>query len=342
MTRPRSLLVLLVLALTAAACGTDTAVSRQTLRYGYAPGDTITYDASGTVKGTMHFEGELEPGVDEGDLALDVAFGARVGYAVTEGDDPTLSVVRITQEITRFDGSVDAMGDTQTMTLDDLDGMLPTVVEITIDEVGTIVGVTIDGEPLPTGGDTLGGLGMLGALGDLGGLGSQLISPHHLGPQFPDGAVGVGDEWTTDASDGPLGLSFDQEVRNRIGAEETIGERSTLRIDTTTSTPAAQLGIAELLSGLLGGLEGSDTEDLGMDPAAMGEFLQAMGIEMLLTISANEGTATTWFDPQDGIVVRHEGTAPFGMAVTVSGIPDTDDVALDLAFTLTETLDLVE
>ncbi|HSG79326.1 MAG TPA: hypothetical protein VLD62_07090 [Acidimicrobiia bacterium] len=340
MTRLRALIAIVVLGLVAAACGSDSGADRRLLRYGYAPGDSLTYDLSGSVVGSLRIEGPIEPGVDQADLDLDLTLGARLGYAVSEGEDPTQSVVRITQQLTSLSGSVSGMGEERQLSLADLGEMPPTTVEVVIDETGAVVSATIDGQALPLGG--LGDLGGLGALGDLESLGGQFLGPQHLGPLFSDEPVGVGDDWTIDGSVAPFGLDFPQEATHRIAAEETVGARSVVRIESELTTGPIEFGLADLVGALGGQLGELGDEEFGLDPEQLAAFFEALGLQVSLDLAQSEGTATTWFDPAGGIVVRHDGTTPFDLSVSVAGIPDVGDIAADLTMTVTQSLTLVE
>ncbi|MDX1691650.1 MAG: hypothetical protein R3290_11575 [Acidimicrobiia bacterium] len=347
MIRSRALFAIAAIALVAAACGTGSG-DAQVLRYGYAPGDALTYDVSAAVEGGLTVQGPLEPGVTEGSADIDVAVDMRVGYEVLEGDDPTISVVRITQEFTGLSGSVSGMGEDRTLSDADLEGLEPITVEISVDETGEIVSASVDGQEVPL--DRMLDFGALseGGLDDFAGLGSQLLNPGHFGPELPTDAVGVGDEWTTEKTSAPLGLDVSQQTTHRIAGEETVGGRTTLRIESTVTTEALELGLAELLEGFLGDLEGGLGGDLGGDddfgfaPEDVAAFLEAMGLELRFVLAGSEGTATTWFDPADGLVVRHTATNPVDLSVSVTGIPDTGDVSLDAEFTITQDATLVE
>lgn len=346
MTRFRVLIAIVVLGLVAAACGSDADADRRLLRYGYAPGDSLTYDMTGSVIGSLHVEGPIEPGVEQADVDLDVSLGARLAYQVTEGPDPTQSVVRITQQLTSLSGSVSGMGEDQQLSLADLGEVPPMTIELVIDEVGTVVSATIDGQELPLGelGD-LGGLGGLGGLGDLGALeslGGQFLGPQHLGPLFSDDPVGVGDDWTIDGSAAPFGLDFPQQATHRIAAEETIGARSVVRIESELTTGPVDLGLADLVGALGGQLGDVGDDEFGLDPEQLAAFFEALGLQVSLDLARSDGTATTWFDADDGIVVSHDGTTPFDLSVSMIGIPDVGDIAMDLTMTVTQSLTLVE
>lgn len=340
MTRLRLLTAIVALGLVAAACGSDSGADRRQLRYGYAPGDSLTYDLAGTVTGSLHVEGPLEPGVEEADVDLDLSIEARLGYDISEGSDPTLSVVRITQQITSLAGSVSGMGEDEEFSLDDVGEMPPSTVELVIDEQGTILSATVDGQSLPLG--DLPDLGGLGALGDLESLGGQFLGPQHLGPLLPDEPVGVGDEWTIDGSTAPFGIDFPQEATSRITAEEIVGARSTLRIESAVALGPLSLGLAELAEALFGQLGDLGDEDFGLEPEQLGAFLEALGLQVTFDLTRSDGSATTWFDPADGIVVRHDGTTPFAMSVAMAGIPEVGDLSLDLEMTVIQSLTLVE
>jgi hypothetical protein len=291
-----------------AACGDEGAGDGQLLRYGYQPGTTLTYDLSTGITGTLDIEGDFEPETGSLDVALDMDTDAVLRYEFAEGTEPDLLDLTLTMEITGLGGTMDAQGETRQLSLDELgEELRPIEAVFTIDDQGTIVSASVDGQPLPT--DLLEGLGASPTV---------LLTPQHFGPQLPEEPVSVGDRWETESVVSRFGFEVTTRGEHLVAAEETVGGRSTLRIESTVETTPLELGMADLLAATA--QEGEEVDQEMVD--LMVEFFESLGGELRADVAGSTSTMTTWFDPADGVVVKFELTQPQAADVAMQGVPE--------------------
>jgi hypothetical protein len=313
--RRTAIIVIAMLASVFAACGDEGAGDGQLLRYGYQPGTTLTYDMSTGVTGTLDVEGDFEPETGSLDVALDMDADAVLRYEFTEGSEPDLLDLTLTMEITGLGGTMDTQGETRNLSLDELgEELRPIEAVFTIDDQGQIVGAAVDGQPLPT--ELLEGLGASPTL---------LLTPQHFGPELPEDPVAVGDRWETESVVSRFGFEVTTRGEHRVAAEEAVGGRSTLRIESTVETTPLDLGMADLLAATA--QEGEEVDQEMVD--LMVEFFESLGGELRAEVAGSTSTMTTWFDPAAGVVVKFEFTQPQAADVAMQGVPEMGgDLAL--------------
>jgi hypothetical protein len=305
--RRTAIIGIVLLAASFAACGEEGA-GGQLLRYGYQPGTTLTYDLSTDVTGTLAIEGDFEPETGALDVALDMDAGAVLRYEFSEGSEPDLLDLKLTMELTDLGGTMDGQGETRELTLDELgEELRPIEALFTIDDQGKIVAAAVDGQPLPT--ELLEGLGTSPTV---------LLTPQHLGPELPEDPVAVGDLWETESVVSRFGFDVTTRGEHRVAAEETVGGRSTLRIESTVETTPLDLGMADLLAATA--QEGEEVDQEMVD--LMVEFFETLGGELRAEVAGSTSTMTTWFDPADGVVVRFELAQPQAADVAMQGVPE--------------------
>jgi hypothetical protein len=311
--RRTAIIVIVLLAAVVAACGDEGAGDGRLLRYGYQPGTTLTYDLGTAVTGTLDVEGDFETG--SLDVALDMDADAVLRYEFAEGAEPDLLDLTLTMEITDLGGTMDEQGVTRDLSLDEVgDELQPIEAVFTIDDQGKVVAAAVDGQPLPTA-----------LLEGLGASPTLLLTPQHFGPELPEDPVAVGDRWETESVVSRFGFDVTTRGEHLIAAEETVGGRSTLRIESTVETTPLELGMADLLAAMA--QEGEEVDQEMVD--LMVEFFESLGGELQAEVAGSTSTMTTWFDPADGVVVKVEITQPQAADVAMKGVPEMGgDLAL--------------
>jgi len=290
--------IALVLAL--AACGE--AGGGRMLRYGDEPGTTRSYDVTATVTGSTTFEGDAAEGGPL-EAAIDMTTGYRLGYAFEEDAAPEDLLLTMSIEVTDLDGTVSAFGDSQELSIEDL-GTQPPPMVVTIDDRGTVVGITEGQQALPTE--------MLDALGSAP---AALLTPQHFGPEFPEEPVGIGDAWTTDATVSRFGFAIETHGEHRVVAEEQVEGRPTLRIESTIDTSPTELSMEDLLRAMAQPGEEIDQDQIDL----LVSMFETLGGELSASVAGSTTTMTTWFDPEAGVVVRLESTQPQAADLAMHG-----------------------
>ena len=175
-----------------------------------------------------------------------------------------------------------------------------------------MLAVSVDGQQVDLG--NLYGGSQFGALG---------TGTPFLGPELPQGSVSEGDTWSA---------SFDTEFVP--GKEITVAADSRVLavegdvyvIETETTTGAIEMTMADLLTA-------SSTEDVDMT-----ELLALGDMSMSMTMGANTGKSTVWFDAARGIPVRQEWSGGATMSMTMAA--DGESGAMDMEMDFSGTLEL--
>ena len=299
-----------VLALLLAACGNPEDQS-QALRYGYDAGDELVYDT----EMSMQFDTDIVGGpVEEqlpGSFALGADLVATTRYLVAEGADAGTFAVTMSLDALEF-SSVEMTMAGEELTFTDpalmnaaLEGQDDFLGDVTfvVDEQGTVRSIEVDGQNLNVdellGADPFSGM-------------SQGMP--FLGPQLAEGAVAVGDSWSSTWSS-PMAPGVEEvevTATHRFAAIEDLEGREVYRIESVTETARVEFNSEDLLSG--GDFGGQELSPSDLEGLATGN------VEM--AIVTDPGTATVWFDPVEGITVRQAWTAGARVVVSVTGFED--------------------
>ena len=351
--RVRVLALSAVLLLVAAACGDDSGGGGEAseLRHTLQAGSTFVYDSEMALDFEIDLEipPELLEGADfefePGDrITLDLVVGFDVTVEVEDGPEADQRLVRVTQIPTSLAGGAEFGGETIEFDLEhdgtSLSGTITTNGEVEevsgsedlfgdlgmgdASEVATEYVITDRGEVVSFSfGDdpALGDLD-LEAFGALGELMSANLAAPVFGPVFPEGAVGVGSDWSDSTTIGEGALTLERSESHEVAASEERQGRETLRIESRVTTSGIEIGLgdlAELLSGLdTGGVEG----ELDVDPEQMVQLLELLGVEFTFAIDSNTATSTTWFDQAAGRVVELTTAAPVNLSLELRGFPE--------------------
>lgn len=332
--RFRIALAMSLLALVAASCGADSegaapGVGAAMLRYGYDPGERLSYDVDQVLDMRMTADGGgAAVGAFDADMIMDVT--QRLDYRIDEGPQPDTIEVTIDQRITDGSATMTAMGQTEFLTLAEL-GPMASRITLVLDATGGLVEIAVDGRALPTD-----------LFGDFPGLGmGSMAQPGHLGPEFPDRPVGLGDRWVTQGSSDTMGFEFFQRTENEITDFEEIDGRRTMRVDSVVTIAPIDMSFDDLMDAAMTAGSAMDPSiDAAQMDAAM-EMFDSLGIEMNIHMDEIRMDMVSWFDPTDGIVVRLEFTSPMTMELAMKGIPDAGDITMSMKMDIEQTMVLV-
>lgn len=288
------------------------------LTYGYQPDEVLVYELS--LQQQLDVTADGDPGAfGEEDLPLEVDLDQRIDtvmtYAVAEGPEPGTRELTITAEFSDLQISGTANGEPFDPNEDtfEFDVLEPVNATVVVDESGRVLSLTTpDGETIP--------------LGDVGGLQSfgtdQLGRP--LGPVFPDGQVEVGDTWTEEESvEGPAGEPLVTRSSHSVVAAEVLDGHEVLVIESEFESDGFEFDLAELFAAFFAGF-GEMAEEMGGEGSddVQDELDQMLAdFEFLIIAEPATGTATTWFDPEAGIVRKAEQSNLVGIGMRFRG-PD--------------------
>jgi hypothetical protein len=338
-------LVFAALAFLTAACGEGATTSGDgvVLRYGYQPGDQLSYDMNLSMDMVMSGTGDLElPTGNDFDATMSADLSARADFTAEEGPDP--DTVKLTTAVVFLDGggTIEGFGTTEEIPFADVIDQMPAIdAEVILDTQGEIIEMSVGGQTIPPG--VLEGLGILNGSSGFGAFDTGQM----FGPALPDGPVSVGTAWSDETSMDLLGMSIRTTVASEVTAVETVAGRETYRIESTQTTDPIDLDLRDLLAGIQDlGPELAATMGEGMtadDLDAMLGGLNAQGIELTMHMDRNVTRSTTWFDAAAGVAVRVEANSePAHLGIEARNVPGTGDVSMSIEMTMTMTMELVD
>jgi hypothetical protein len=374
--RVRFFALTVALLLVLSACGGNDGGERQELSYSLDPGTTLSYDTELGIDMTVELDvpADLLEGLGGGEIGssldltepitIDMVIGLDMDLAVAEGDSEGLREVTVTLLPSSLVGSFAAGGETSEFDLAIVDGEVtgtvttngeteevggaedlpddlgidpstldePAVVVFVIDAEGTIVDVEAEGDAME-----LGDLGDITTFTEFSA--NSLLVPI-TGPAFPDEAVGVGSDWSTDITIGEGTLSLDRETTYEIAASEERQGRESLRIEAEGVMSGLELDLADIVQ-LLTELVPPDP-DAEIDPAQTLALLEAFGVQVGFELRPTTESSTLWFDAAAGVVVEMDTTTSISLDAEVSGVPDMGDIAVAVDGSVTQKLVLDE
>lgn len=313
--RQRSLLVAVLVVLSAAGCGagpdpaTGAVTQARALAYSLTGDEVLTYHTDLEMSATTTFGQELrsiDPSMPS-TMDMDMEMGMDVTYQIGDGPEPgSYRVAMTTSNLELVSGAVE-MGD-ERLDLSDLpqgdldaafDAQMPEFVYV-IDEKGDVVSVEVDGMSFDVG-------GLMSGTSTGGFSGGQLF-----GPELPEGEVNIGDTWTT-SSEQQYGeaVVLTEETHEILRTEEHNGF-TTWVIKTESKTGAYTISWDDIVAMYedLGGIDQID----GMDE-------MPPSFQMAMRSSPASTTMTTWLDPETGRAVGMELIAFVSMTMEMGGIP---------------------
>jgi hypothetical protein len=323
----------IVAALTVSACGAEAGAppeGARIARYAYQPGDSLAYDVEQGMSMTMEGSGEPSLGAIL-DAAMDMSAVAMISYDFAEGPEPDIVELTITTTLLDGGATMTQMGYTEAIPLGQYADTMTTTMVLLLDAQGKLLSAEIDGQPLPT--DLLNGLEGFGAM--------TTSQPQHIGPELPDGPIGVGSTWTTDQTVGAFGFAMRQRGEHAVVAEEFVDGRTTWKIESIVTTAPTEVDLVAMLremmeSGL--GAEGGDADDAALSLS----LFESLGVEMDMRLDESRTDTTVWFDPEAGIVVRSIMASEMSLDMAMRGIPDAGDMEISMDMTMTQSMDLAE
>ena len=315
-------IALVALSMVAAACGEEAQQSGGGLvldnpdqvfdiqpavfSYGFGDIDTLTYDTS--ITGDISFDADYGPDAsfkDSGTIFME----AVIIYSVADGPDPDTYEITVDTEMESFGmAGFETMSAGQEVSAEDLgiglDAFIPEITMV-VDAQGNALSAAADGVAIPT--DFMGG----DFSGLTGNAGTQLF-----GPAFPEDQLTVGSTWTDEETTdipgfGPWTITTD----NEVVATDVVDGRETIVIQSTAKAPALVMNLADMMAGL------EEMEPLLGDEFSGAEFDDLMtsmmqGMEMDIRMELVTMKTTSWFDFNDGIVVRTQ--ADMGMIMVMN------------------------
>lgn len=313
------------------------------LAYAYEPDSSLTYQVDLDQQITMFADGDAEA-MDSGEeLPLDAQLGvvasSLMTYDVYPGPEEGTYEVVITADFSEADvnGTVngESISDLEEGSLTgDLASLEPISSSVIIDEAGNIIS--------ESGAD----LDVFGSgLGELGGLATDELG-RPVGPVFPtDKPLTVGDTWSeTVTEEGPNGEQISASVTYTVIDAQTIGDATTLVIEGVSETDAIDIDFTEFFRAFFEGFASLGGEEGGELPPEMEEMLDQL--EFRISIAPSSSVATTWFDPDSGLVRRVESESSVSMTMVFRGPDETtgEVVGFEMEMTLDQeaTIALVE
>ena len=324
--------VVVAIALVATACAEGPAESAppdtgdpesligETLRYGISDGTVLVYDMTMDMEMITDMSGAFVDQGAMGPIEMDMELAASTQYAIEDGIEEGTYLVSMSFEELSFDslsmkmGGEDLMAGMEGMLDDSMSAEMAGLSEMkfVIDDQGQMLAVSVDGQQVDIG--NLYGGSQFGALG---------TGTPFLGPELPQGNVSAGDTWsaTFDTEFVP-GKDITVTANSRVLAVEG----DVYVIETETNTDAIEMTMADLLAA-------SSTDEVDMT-----EFLTLGDMSMSMTMDANTGTSTVWFDASRGIPVRQEWSGGASMSMTMAA--DGESGAMDMEMDFSGTLEL--
>ena len=313
------------------------------LAYAYEPDSSLTYRVDLDQQITMFADGDAET-MDSGEeLPLDALLGvvgsSLMTYDVYPGPEQGTYEVVITADFSdaEITGTVNGQSisdlDEGSLT-GDLASLEPISTSVIIDEAGNVISdISADLDVFGSG------------LGELGGLATDELG-RPVGPVFPtDQPLTVGDSWSeTVTEEGPNGETISASVTYTVIDAQTIGDATTLVIEGLTETDAIDIDFTEFFRAFFEGFASLGGEEDGELPPEMQEMLDQL--EFRISIEPSSSVATTWFDPDSGLVRRVESESNVSMTMVFRG-PDEatgEVVGFEMEMTLVQdaTIALVE
>ena len=236
-----------------------------------------------------------------GDASINIVGTTVFTHSIADGPEPGTYEITITGDFTDLEitGTVD--GEAITDEVPDFAAMEPVERTIVVDESGRPVGEDF-GEMGGLFGGDMGGFGGLDSLGDLG----SGFEYSHVGPQFPDEPVAVGDTWT-DSFEVPMDMfgtgdaePITTEIVSTVTDTDTIDGAEVLVIETTSTTSAIEFDLANILIGFMMAFV-PEGEEADVDLNVLADELR-----FLFSIDESSSLATTWFDAEAGFARQAE------------------------------------
>ena len=288
------------------------------LRYGISDGTDLVYDMTMSMDMVTDMRGAFADQGVMGPLEMDMALAASTRYSIEDGIEEGTYLVSMSFEELSFDslsmtmGGEDLMAGMEGMLDDSMSAEMAGLSEMkfVIDEQGRMLAVSVDGQQVDIG--NLAGGSQFGALG---------TGTPFLGPELPEGGVSEGDTWSATFD---TELVPGKEITASADSRVIAVEGDVYVIETETSTEAIEMTMADLFAA-------SSTEEVDMT-----ELLELGDMSMSMTMDANTGTSTVWFDASRGLPVRQEwsGGATMTMSMTADGQSGDMDMRMDFSGTL--------
>jgi hypothetical protein len=144
-----------------------------------------------------------------------------------------------------------------------------------------------------------------------------------FGPELPEGAVNIGDSWTTVSEERLPGMDpiVTEQTHTITGREEKNGYdtwviKTEASVDAYTITWNDLVAMAEELGGI---------GELGIDESMPPSFTMSM------RSSPTGSTTYTWFAPDLGVTVAQDVTAYVAMTMEMAGLPNTGGRAVNMS-----------
>lgn len=284
-------------ATTTTAAPAPAAPDAQRLTYNLEPGSSTQYEVTLDQSIDMTAEGDAAAMGEEempGEMSIDLVGTTTFTHSVAEGPEPGTFEITIVGDFSDLEitGTVD--GESIADEIPDFATMDPVEHTIVVDESGHPIG-----DDSGEFDDLFGGLDGMGGFGDLSGMAGIEFS--HVGPEFPEEEVTVGDSWS-EIIEVP-GMSEDDsittEINSTVTGTDTVDGAEVLVIETQSVTSAIEFDLAEFLLGFMFAFAPEGTEG-----SADLEGLE--DLRFLFSIDETTTDLTTWFDAEEGVARQAE------------------------------------
>ncbi len=328
--RLRMLALLAVASLAAASCGSDpdVAVEAQPLAYGYLAGQSLSYDFTVDIEMSVDMDvpfSEQPPG----NMAMEMSLDGILDFTVAAGPEPETFEVAVAGQITHiggFSGTLDGEeitgADRAQLEASVQDAAPIPSLTMIVDGHGRVLSASMLGQELPF--DVFGDGALGGGLFGSGATGSGLF-----GPEFPAGAVGVGDFWTSDYHEDAFGMSIDAMTTSEVVGAETMDGSTVFVIRSVMTLDPVTVSLLDMMRAI-GGLDPEGLAAYGITPGDIDEMRNQMGAgDMVLSLVMDPTVTTTWFDLESGMTVKAESSGAANIAMSLrdpvmgSGMVDT-------------------
>ncbi len=277
------------------------------LSYHYPSSGEVEYAVSIEQQAEVRLDGGAPAEMPPGPITVNSILAGTLSYRTDPGAEENTTIIRILSDFKLVENEASMGGITLPADeIDDAPGFeTPIDITVVVDQQGNVL--EFSSKELD---DLFGAENFL----PNSSAGNQQFS-RPVGPAFPDHPVDVGDTWTERTEEeGPGGMVITN-AEHRLVAVQGTEERPILVVESEYQTEAFEWDMSEFLTGMFGAFSGELPEDEAQEgQEVLSEF------KLLISVIPGPVQATTWFDPQAGLVIESEHQAQ-GEVTTHMTIP---------------------
>ncbi len=264
------------------------------LSYHYPSSGEVEYAVSIEQQAEMRLDGGAAAEMPPGPITVNSILAGTLSYRTDPGAEENTTIIRILSDFKVVENKA-SMGGMPTDEIVDAPGFeTPIDITVVVDQQGNVL--EFSSKELD---DLVGNENFL----PNSSAGNQQFS-RPVGPAFPDHPVDVGDTWTERTEEeGPGGMVITN-AEHRLVAVEGTEDRPILVVESEYQTEPFEWDMSEFLTGMFGAF----SDELPEDEAQEGQEVLSE-FKLLISVTPGPVQATTWFDPQAGLVIESEHQA---------------------------------